>query len=370
MRSWLFQGSSVSQQWKGSLTATSRKMIILLKQQCQKHLKLLRSEFNQTLDQLRSQCSTLTFRQIKHFLKESACELSRELHSRHRKKLSASTGVCVPLAFIRTRHNNSNHRNRSNLPQIPVNSSHSPVTTSTNHVNDQSINHITTTVNHPTPTRNPTVSSHPVINAPDHSTPIRSRIRRRKRKTKTNRYWRRDNHNIQLDTNAVINLSSVTLSQDENQLLAKGLSFCPTPRNINCSHSPVTTSTNHVNDQSINHITTTVNHPTPTRNPTVSSHPVINAPDHSTPIRSRIRRRKRKTKTNRYWRRDNHNIQLDTNAVINLSSVTLSQDENQLLARGLSFCPTPRNINWTEVRADLHEFSRRMRLLEYFHDYP
>ena len=136
-------------------------------------------------------------------------------------------------------------------------------------------------------------------------------------------------------------------------------------------HIPgVTTSTNHVNDQSINHITTTVNHPTPTRNPTVSSHPVINAPDHSTPIRSRMRRRKRKTKTNRYWRRDNHNIQLDTNAVINLSSVTLSQDENQLLARGLSFCPTPRNINWTEVRADLHEFSRRTRLLEYFHDYP
>ena len=83
-----------------------------------------------------------------------------------------------------------------------------------------------------------------------------------------------------------------------------------------------------------------------------------------------MRRHKRKTKTNRYWRRDNRNIQLDTNAVINLSSVTLSQDENQLLARSLSFCPTPRNINWTEVRADFYEFSRRMRLLEYFHDYP
>ena len=41
-----------------------------------------------------------------------------------------------------------------------------------------------------------------------------------------------------------------------------------------------------------------------------------------------------------------------------------------MLARGLSFCPTPRHINWTEVRADFNEFSRRMRLLEYFHDYP
>ena len=38
-----------------------------------------------------------------------------------------------------------------------------------------------------------------------------------------------------------------------------------------------------------------------------------------------------------------------------------------MLARGLSSSPTPRNINWTEVRADFHEFSRR--LLEYFHDY-
>ena len=90
-------------------------------------------------------------------------------------------------------------------PQIHVNSSHSPVTTSTNHINDQSMNHITTTVNHPTHIRNQTVRDQPVINAPDHSTPIHNRIRRRKRKTETNRYWRRDNRNIQLDTNAVIN---------------------------------------------------------------------------------------------------------------------------------------------------------------------
>ena len=110
--------------------ATTRKMVILLKQECQKHFKLLRSEFNQILDQLRSQCSTLTFKQINHFLRDSACELSRELHSRHRKKLSASTGVCAPLAFIRTRHNNSYQLNRSNRPQILVNCSHSPVTTS------------------------------------------------------------------------------------------------------------------------------------------------------------------------------------------------------------------------------------------------
>ena len=109
-------------------------MIILLEQECHKHLKLLRSEFSYTLDQLRSQCSTPTFKQIKQFFRDSACELSRELHSWHRKKLSVSTGECVPLTFMRTRHNNTNQLNRSNQPQILVNGSHSPVITSTNHI--------------------------------------------------------------------------------------------------------------------------------------------------------------------------------------------------------------------------------------------
>ena len=47
-----------------------------------------------------------------------------------------------------------------------------------------------------------------------------------------------------------------------------------------------------------------------------------------------------------------------------------THDETQLLARELSFCHTPRHINWTEIKAHFSEFSRRMRLLEYFHDYP
>ena len=41
-----------------------------------------------------------------------------------------------------------------------------------------------------------------------------------------------------------------------------------------------------------------------------------------------------------------------------------------LFSSGLSFCPIPRNINWIEGRADFHEVSRRMHLLEYFHNYP
>ena len=97
---------------------------------------------------------------------------------------------------------------------------------------------------------------------------------------------------------------------------------------------------------------------------------IITTANSSTPIRNHRRRRKRKTTTNRYWRRHNHNIQLDSNAFFNLRNATLTHDETQLLAWGLAFCPTPRKIDWTELRADFHEFSRRMRLLEFFHDFP
>ena len=62
------------------------------------------------------------------------------------------------------------------------------------------------------------------------------------------------------------------------------------------------------------------------------------------------------------------NIQLDHSSVINLSSCSLSTDEISVLSRGLTFCPTPRHINWPEVSADIYDFSRRMRLAEYFFD--
>ena len=62
------------------------------------------------------------------------------------------------------------------------------------------------------------------------------------------------------------------------------------------------------------------------------------------------------------------NIQLDNSSVINLSSYSLSTDETSILSRGLTFCPTPRHIDWPEVSADIYDFSRRMRLTEYFFD--
>ena len=76
-----------------------------------------------------------------------------------------------------------------------------------------------------------------------------------------------------------------------------------------------------------------------------------------TPARKRSRR---KTKP--------ANIQLDNSSVINLSSYSLSTDETSILSRGLTFCPTPRHIDWPEVSADIYDFSRRMRLTEYFFD--
>ena len=135
-----------------------------------------------------------------------------------------------------------------------------------------------------------------------------------------------------------------------------------TSRQHNQSHEHVT----NTNNLSHSQITTSIEGNT-------NNQPVTNTIVPPTHTRTHRRRRKRKStnrNTTKYWRRKNHNTQLDTNAVINLSNRTLTHDETQVLARGLSFCPTPHNINWTEVKADLNKLSRRMRLLEYFHDFP
>ena len=73
--------------------------------------------------------------------------------------------------------------------------------------------------------------------------------------------------------------------------------------------------------------------------------------------RKRCRRKRRKT-----------NRKLDTTTVINLSSVQLTQDEVNLLSGGLKFCPTPTHINRPELKADISDFIRRLRLHEYFYD--
>ena len=86
----------------------------------------------------------------------------------------------------------------------------------------------------------------------------------------------------------------------------------------------------------------------------------LNNTQASTRTRNRRKRKPRNTHTT---------IRLDTTSVINLSQTPLSNDESSVLARGLTFCPTPRRINWSEVSADINDFTRRMRLTEYFHDH-
>ena len=43
--------------------------------------------------------------------------------------------------------------------------------------------------------------------------------------------------------------------------------------------------------------------------------------------------------------------------VVNLSGVTLSEAETNLLSKGLSFCPTPRHIKKEEILDNLEKFS-------------
>ena len=44
---------------------------------------------------------------------------------------------------------------------------------------------------------------------------------------------------------------------------------------------------------------------------------------------------------------------VQTDLVVNLSSYQLTNDEIQILSRGLKFIPTPKNIKKTEVLADI-----------------
>lgn len=53
--------------------------------------------------------------------------------------------------------------------------------------------------------------------------------------------------------------------------------------------------------------------------------------------------------------------------VVNLSSRTLTEAENSLLSKGLSFCPTPAGIDTYTLKKDVLEYVRRKRLKEYFY---
>ena len=56
------------------------------------------------------------------------------------------------------------------------------------------------------------------------------------------------------------------------------------------------------------------------------------------------------------------------NNVVNLSKHILSVDELNLLAKGMNFCPTPLDSEPGELKTDLDQFHRRLRLLARFED--
>ena len=53
-------------------------------------------------------------------------------------------------------------------------------------------------------------------------------------------------------------------------------------------------------------------------------------------------------------------------AVINLSSRILSDVEFLALSKGMNFCPVPEQVDLHQFKLDLKQFSRRLRLREFF----
>lgn len=62
-------------------------------------------------------------------------------------------------------------------------------------------------------------------------------------------------------------------------------------------------------------------------------------------------------------------LEISNTNVIDISK-SLSNSEKSVLQRGLTFCPTNNRINEFELHRDITEFSRRMRLKEFFADKP
>ncbi|GFR95206.1 flagellar protein FliL [Elysia marginata] len=80
-----------------------------------------------------------------------------------------------------------------------------------------------------------------------------------------------------------------------------------------------------------------------------------------------------KTKPNRRFYRHELLLQScpkshNTNTVVNLSHHALTDTQTEVLSKNLNFCPTPKNVNYVELSEDVHRFTRRLRLAEFFYD--
>ena len=54
--------------------------------------------------------------------------------------------------------------------------------------------------------------------------------------------------------------------------------------------------------------------------------------------------------------------------MINVSNVQLSDSELSLLSKGLSFCPKPSHVDKFQLKEDISQFTRRVKLKDFFHD--
>ena len=81
-------------------------------------------------------------------------------------------------------------------------------------------------------------------------------------------------------------------------------------------------------------------------------------------VKSNRRSYKIKNKQNR--RASLLNSDIGMNTVVNLSSVQLSTAKISLFSKGLTFCPLPPRPDTFQLKKDLTQFSRTLRLKEYF----
>ena len=56
------------------------------------------------------------------------------------------------------------------------------------------------------------------------------------------------------------------------------------------------------------------------------------------------------------------------NFVLNLTDKILTEDQINVLSKGLNFCPTPKDTNPVDLRFDLDSLQRRLRLHSHFKD--
>ena len=65
---------------------------------------------------------------------------------------------------------------------------------------------------------------------------------------------------------------------------------------------------------------------------------------------------------------EEHNVDVNTSTVINVSNVPLSDSELSILSKSLSFSPKPSHVDKFQPKEDINQFTRTVRLKEFFDD--